>query len=148
MKALIICVSTHHGNTEKVAEAMAEVLKAKVVKPEQVGPKDLEQYDLVGFGSGIYMDKPHRTILEFVEKLPDQECRKAFIFSTSGLGNRTFFHSSIRMKMLEKRFSIVGEFACKGWDTFGPLKMVGGINRGKPDEVDLKKAKEFARKLL
>ncbi|MGV8176957.1 MAG: flavodoxin domain-containing protein [Candidatus Bilamarchaeaceae archaeon] len=90
MKTLIICVSTHHGNTEKVAGAMADVLNAKVVKPEDVGPKDLEQYDLVDFGSGIYMDKPHRTLLEFVEKLPDQNCRKAFIFSTSGLGNGPF----------------------------------------------------------
>ncbi|MGV8176958.1 MAG: hypothetical protein ACP5NX_04105 [Candidatus Bilamarchaeaceae archaeon] len=51
------------------------------------------------------------------------------------------------MKMLEKHFNIIAEFACKGWDTFGPLKMVGGINRGRPNDGDLKKAKEFARKL-
>jgi len=32
MENLIIYISTHHGNTEKVAKAMAEVLSAELVK--------------------------------------------------------------------------------------------------------------------
>jgi|GEM_PF-4961797 len=33
MKLLIVCVSMRHGNTKKVADAMAAVLQADVVAP-------------------------------------------------------------------------------------------------------------------
>jgi len=39
----------------------------------------------------------------------------------------------------------VGEFNCLGWDNVGPLKFIGGINKGRPNENDIKKAKEFAK---
>jgi flavodoxin len=39
---------------------------------------------------------------------------------------------------------MVGEFHCKGWDTYGPLKLVGGHNKGQPNEEDLKNAEIFA----
>lgn len=29
MKTLIICISTHHGNTEKIAKAMAEIINKR-----------------------------------------------------------------------------------------------------------------------
>ena len=54
MKTLIICVSIHHGNTEKIAKAMAEVLNAKLVKPNEVNINELAKYYSIGFGSGIY----------------------------------------------------------------------------------------------
>jgi len=44
-------------------------------------------------------------------------------------------------------FTIAGEFSCRGWDTFGLLKLIGGINKGRPDEQDLKRAEDFARHL-
>ena len=50
--------------------------------------------------------------------------------------------------MAKKGFRIIGEFSCKGYDTFGPLKFIGGINKGKPDEKDLKRAREFAKTLI
>ena len=34
VKTLIVCVSLHHGNTKKVADAIADVLKAQVASPE------------------------------------------------------------------------------------------------------------------
>lgn len=36
----------------------------------------------------------------------------------------------------------------KGFDSVGLLKLIGGINRGRPDENDLKRAECFAIKLL
>ena len=36
MKALIVCVSVSHTNTKKVARAIAEVIHADVVEPEDV----------------------------------------------------------------------------------------------------------------
>lgn len=54
MRSLIVCASRSHGNTRLVANRMAEVLDAEVVTPESVGPEIVHDYDLVGFGSGIY----------------------------------------------------------------------------------------------
>jgi flavodoxin len=49
--------------------------------------------------------------------------------------------------LVNRGFSIAGEFSCKGWDTVGPLKLFGGINKGRPNEGDLEGARVFARRL-
>ena len=43
--------------------------------------------------------------------------------------------------------SVVGKFGCKGYDTFGPFKLVGGIAKGHPDEEDMKNAVDFVKGL-
>jgi len=83
MKCLIIVYSYHHGNTEKIARAMAEVLSAPIKKPNEVDIKELKEYELIGFGSGIYSEKHHEEILNLVDKLPIENSKKAFIYSTS-----------------------------------------------------------------
>jgi flavodoxin len=42
----------------------------------------------------------------------------------------------------------VGDFVCKALDTYGPLKLIGGLNKGRPNEEDYQKAREFAQGLL
>ncbi|MGZ8932602.1 MAG: flavodoxin domain-containing protein [Halobacteriota archaeon] len=61
MKTLIVYASIHHQNTEKVANVMAEELGADLVPIGQAQPDTLTAYDLVGFGSGVYYMKLHRT---------------------------------------------------------------------------------------
>ena len=147
MKTLIICISTYHGNTEKIAKAMAETLDAKLVKPNEIETVELSQYDLIGFGSGIYFGKHHKSLLDFVSKLQLQDNKKAFIFSTRGLFFTSIWHKSLKKQLLEKGFKIVGEFSCKGFDAYGPFKLIGGINKNKPDEKDLDDAKKFSVEL-
>lgn len=48
---------------------------------------------------------------------------------------------------MNRGFSVVGEFSCKAWDTWGPLKLVGGTNKGGPNADDLEEARVFARGL-
>ena len=43
----------------------------------------------------------------------------------------------------EKKTDIIGKFGCKGYDTFEPFKLVGGIAKGHPDEKDLEAAVSF-----
>ena len=43
----------------------------------------------------------------------------------------------------EKKTDIIGKFGCKGYDTFEPFKLVGGIAKGHPDEKDLVAAVSF-----
>ena len=146
MKTLIVYTSVHHKNTEKVAKVMAEELEADLVPTMEAQPGMLAAYDLVGFGSGIYFMKHHKTLLRFVETLPPMAQKRAFVFSTSGDG-KIKHHDSLKKKLVNRGFSVMDEFSCKGWDTVGPLKLFGGINKGRPDERDLAGARAFAQGL-
>ena len=149
MKALIVCFSYHHKNTLKIASVLANAIDAEVKTPSEADPNSLSSYDLVGFGSGIYYGRHGNALLEFVDKLPQATNKKAFIFSTSGQkkGAVTRLHLRLKERLGSKGFDIVGEFNCPGLDTYGPFKIVGGINKGRPNGDDLKRAKEFAQSL-
>jgi flavodoxin len=146
MKTLIVYASVHHQNTEKVANVMAEELGAVLVPISQAQPDALIAYDLIGFGSGIYGRKFHKTLLQFVKGLPAVTGKQGFIFSTRG-GREGPGHAALKEMLVNRGFSIAGEFSCKGWDTVGPLKLFGGINKGRPNEGDLEGARVFARRL-
>lgn len=144
MKTLIVCESHHHGNTMKVALRMADALSADLSSAADVA--DVSGYDLIGFGSGIYFNKHHEEILNLVKRL-DLSGKRVFVFSTSGMGFRLLNRGLLKM-LKEKGAVPVGSFACRGYDTFGPLKTIGGIARRHPNENDLKKAEAFARGLV
>jgi flavodoxin len=146
MKTLIVYTSVHHQNTEKVAKVMAEELEGDLVPLGEAQPATIASYELVGFGSGIYFGKHHKTLLQFAETLPLQTGKRAFIFSTSGQGGNEK-HAALKEKLVNRGFSIVDEFSCKAWDTWGPMKLIGGINKGRPNADDLEGARLFARGL-
>ena len=84
MKSLIVVFSYHHNNTEKVANTIATVLDAPVKTPGQVNPDEILEYDLVGFGSGIYSATFDASLLDLTRRLPQVKDKKAFLFSTYG----------------------------------------------------------------
>ena len=150
MKSLIVVHSYHHNNTQKVAQAMAKVLDAQVKSPQQTNPEELNQYDLVGFGAGIDSGKHYKELLDFADTLPQVTEKKAFLFSTSGVtGEKKLAkdHSTLREKLQTKGYLIVDEFQCKGFNTNLFLKYFGGLNKGRPNSEDLKRAEAFAEKL-
>jgi flavodoxin len=146
-KTLLICFSSHHGNTRRVADAMAEEIGATILTPEQVRPEQIDDYELVGWGSGIYFGRNADSLIRLATSLPNQP-RQAFIFSTAGLPFlRWWFHASLRSTLKSRGCAVVGEFSCRGWDTVGPLAWIGGIDRNHPNEKDLKRARSFVRSL-
>lgn len=148
MKALIILQSYHHKNTEKVAGVIAQVLGAEVKTPKDVDPAEVANYGLVGFGSGIYMGKHHGSILKLADKLPQGNNKTVFIFSTSGQeGNLARFHKKLHEKLEAKGYNILDEFNSPGYDTFLFTKIVGGLQKGRPNQDDLNAAQTFAEKL-
>ena len=150
MKSLLILYSYHHNNTEKIAKVFAKVLDAQIKTPIEINPEELQAYDLIGFGSGIYSAKHHESLLDLADKLPQVNNRKAFIFSTSGITGEAKAakdHSKLRKKLQSKGYIIVDEFQCKGFNTNSFLKLFGGINKGRPNAEDLKHAEEFTQNL-
>ena len=148
MNSLMVLVSYHHKNTEKIANVFAKVLHAKIKNPRDVNPKEIQEYDLLGFGSGIYAAKHHKSILDFVDTLPQVNNKKAFIFSTCTFEkDLEKNHSTLKEKLLSKGYTIVDEFNCKGRNTNSFSRFFGGMNRGRPNAKDLKNAEKFAYKL-
>jgi len=147
LKTLIIYASIHHGNTEKIGRAIAETLNADIINVTDVSVNDLQNYDLIGFGSGIYGGKFHKTMFKLIEKLPSVANKKSFVFSTSSMEKKSY-NKSIEEKLKEKGIVVIGSFSCKGYDTFGPFKFIGGIGKGRPNEEDIKKAQDFAEMML
>ena len=80
MNAILISISYHHGNTEKIAQTISNVLDAFIKRPQEIDSKDFSIYDLIGFGSGIYHSKHHHAILELAKKLPTADNQKPFFF--------------------------------------------------------------------
>lgn len=146
-RTLILCVSIHHGNTAKVAAAMAAVLDAQLAVPDAMPSTGLQDRPLVGFGSGVYYGRMHEDLFWWLQGLPEssETMMPAFVFSTSGLPWLSgFWHRPLRRLLASKGFRVLGEFSCCGYDTWGPLWLTGGLNKAHPDEHDLERARLFA----
>jgi flavodoxin len=160
MKTLLIVSSYHHHNTLKVARAMAAALDAEIVSPDAVKPDELQTYDLVGFGSGIYDAMHHTKLLKLAEGLQLAEGKKAFLFSTDGAPRLRILsagifhkkmltdHAALRTRLEAKGYAIAGEFNCAGFNTNAFLKYFGGINKLRPNAGDLSRAEAFAQGLV
>ena len=144
----MVLFSYHHNNTEIVAKVLAKVLDAQIKTPQEINPEDLQNYNLIGFGSGIYGEKHHKSLLDLADKLPQVNKKKVFIFSTSATTwELPEKHSTLKKKLQAKGYIIVDEFNCKGFNTNSFLKIFKGMNKGRPNAEDLKHAENFAQNL-
>jgi flavodoxin len=148
---LIILAASTGTSTAKIADAIAKELGAAVVSPEHIDPDDLGNYALIGFGSGIFDQRHHSSLLELADRLPDSPDRRTFIFSTSGVSRQFAIdhgiddpHTTLRGKLMSKGCAVIGEFNCAGFNDNSFLKLFGGMNRGRPNEADIARARTFA----
>lgn len=151
MKAIIIIHSYHHKNTEKIAHAIANKLEAVVQDSQDVNVLNLQAYDLVGFGAGIDSGRHYAPLIKLAETLPMVNDKKAFIFSTSGVGGKKKMyrdHTALRDILVSKGYCIVDEFGCVGFNTNSFLKVIGGLNKNRPNAEDIRAATDFAERLI
>lgn len=141
MKTAICYYSRHHGNTLKVLEAMAEGNDMDLIDVTTCTAVQLDPYDAVGFASGIYCGKFHNSVIHFAEQsLP--EGKNVFFVYTCGF-QKGSYTKAITEAVTARRANILGEYGCRGYNTFGPFKLVGGIAKGHPNADELHKAQEF-----
>ncbi|MCR4817552.1 MAG: flavodoxin family protein [Fretibacterium sp.] len=146
MKTAILYASVHHGNTKKVAEAMAETLDADLFDLTKQENADISGYDLIGFASGIYYSNMHKAVRKFAESATFRPDQKVFLVCTCGMDSRDFT-KKVRKTLEDKQVEVLDSFRCRGFDTFGPLVLIGGIAKGRPNAEDLARAREYARNL-
>jgi flavodoxin len=143
LKPLVVYVSKT-GNTKKVAESIARGLNCEA--KDVTGHPDLVGHDLIGLGSGVYFSNPAKELKDFISEINPMN-QKTFVFVTYGSRWRSTVESLKKM-LSERGFEVIGDFKPRGLDKYGPLKIIGGINKGRPNEKDLKEAEEFAKSLL
>ncbi len=152
MKSIICYYSYHHNNTEKIAITISEVIGAKTGTPQTLTPKEVIDYDLIGLGAGIDSGKHYGPLLEFANSMPaTAEKKKVFLFSTAGISSEKKLikdHKALREILIAKGYNIIGEFACKGFNTNSFLKFIGGMNKEHPNADDIISAQDFAQGLL
>ena len=145
MKTAVCYYSRHHGNTLKVLEAMAQEGEMDLIDVTTRQLVRLEEYDCIGFASGIYGFEMQKAVVEFARQyLPAG--KPVFFVYTFG-GARGTGAKALAAIAKEKGCPVLGEFGCKGYDTFGPFKLVGGLAKGHPDQKDLAAARAFYRRL-
>jgi flavodoxin len=146
MNALILYVSKHKGNTKKIAEKMALWLGGDLYSINDLSKIELNKYDTICLGSGIYHGKHDSSLLNFIDKI-NLKYMKVIAFSTSGTGNKNN-HLSLYAKLLLNNAKIVGEFSCKGHDTYGFFNWIGGISKGRPNSNDFDKLFAFCEQII
>ncbi len=146
MRAVIVYESFHHGNTERVARAMADTLGADLVRPKRRQARDLSAYDLVGLGSGIYRSRHHPSLVEFAQGARFADGARVFLFSTAGVPSlSSLWHRALRAALAGRSIPVAGELCLPGYDTYAIFGLVGGINHGRPGDRELERAREFAQ---
>lgn len=143
MKTLIVYVSYHRMNTDRVDRAMAEATGATMVPVDEVVSEDLDAFELIGFGSGIYDGRHHGDLFALVGRMPAAD-RAVFVFSTSS-GASPEHHRALKDALEAKWRRIAGEFLCRG--EYRLLRVIAA-SRSHPDEKDPTDARTFASRLV
>lgn len=148
MKTVILYASYHHGNTKKIVEAMREVADVDTIDVLKHKDIDISGYDLVGIASGIYMQKMHQEVLTLLHNHSFSDMQKVFFICTCG--TRMFDYTKGAKGILKAKnvTYIEHSFMCRGYDTFGILKKIGGIAKRHPDYKDIKAAQKYIKNIL
>jgi len=145
MKVAIAYYSKHHGNTKKLLEAIKGLWDIKLINVLECEKVDLSDYDIIGFASGTYFGKFSQELVEFAK---DNLPRKKRVFLINTYGARTANAKGMKQIFLDKSCQLLGTYGCRGFDTFGPFKLIGGIAKGHPDEKDISGAIEFFSSII
>lgn len=145
MKTAVVYYSRHHGNTKKLLDAIAEKYEVTLIDINFDSAPDLSGYDRIGFASGIYYSKFHKSLLKIAgERLPEN--KNVFFIFTYG-AEKAGYTKAITEAVLKRNAKILGEYGCFGFNTFGPFKLIGGMAKGHPDRTDIAEAVRFYESL-
>lgn len=143
---IIFYCSEHHGNTEKLVKELCkncQDMEAVSLMDQEVETIDLSVYDTVGFASGVYMAKPHHLLLKYIEEHKDQlHDKNIALILTSGSNQESYGRWFISY-VSERGLRTAGCYQCKGWDTYGFWKYIGGIAKKHPNQKDVAAGQKF-----
>ena len=81
MKTAVCYYSRHHGNTLRVLQAMAGERELELIDVTSRIAVHLEDYDCIGFASGIYYAQFQETVLQFARQYLPREKAVFFVYT-------------------------------------------------------------------
>ena len=106
----------------------------------------MSPYDLIGFASRIDFGKFYTSMEQFLKNnLPEN--KKVFFLYTCAKKNPKFTER-IKREALERGAVIMGEYGCRGYNTYGPWRIIGGMNKNHPSKEELEDAVLFYEDIL
>lgn len=147
MKSCIIYFSVHHNNTQKLVESISQSMQMDIYPVlEETIP--LEEYDTVILASGIYMGYFGKEMLAFIEKYAAiLQTKKVVLLYTCGSGSASYGKKMVE-RLGKHGIPCQGFWRCKGYDTYGFFKLVGGISKNHPNQKDIQSALAFVNDTL
>ena len=142
MKTAIVYYSKHHENTKKLLDAIVEKHpEVDLFDITEFQTVDLSAYDRIGFASGIYYSKFQKLLLQFAkDNLPDN--KQTFFIYTYG-AEKKGYTKAISEAVQTHNATLLGEYGCFGFNTFGPFKLFGGMAKGHPNATEIENAVKF-----
>lgn len=126
---------TQTGNTKSLAEAIAQELGVQALP---ISTPVTEKVDVLFLGNSYYAFTIAPEVREFVAGLDKANVGKIINFGTAAMMNSTY--KKVRSVAATKGIPVLDrEFHCKG--------EFKGMNKGRPNEDDLKAARVFAQSI-
>lgn len=126
---------TQTGNTKRLAEAIAQELGVQALP---LSAPITEKVDVLFLGNSYYAFTIAPEVREFVAGLDKAKVGKIINFGTAAMMNSTY--KKVRSVAATKGIPVLDrEFHCKG--------EFKGMNKGRPNEDDLKLARVFAKSI-
>lgn len=127
---------TKTGNTKRLAEAIAEAVGVKVLP---ISEPITEQTDILFLGNSYYAFSIDPEVRSFIRTLDGGKVGRIVNFGSAAMLNSTWKKvkaeaDKVGVKMDKREFHCKGEFK--------------GVHKGRPNEDDLKAAKEFAKGII
>lgn len=85
MKNTVVVFDSKYGATKKYAQWIAEELACDVMERKNIRPTDLEPYETIVFGGGLYAGQVRG--IDFIKKNYNMLKNKNLVVFTSGLGD-------------------------------------------------------------
>ena len=146
-KTLILYRSPHHGNTKKLLDAIATAYPDVTLAKAGEDSFDGDAYDVIGIASGVYAGKLHRTVRKALGGV-NAKGRRAFAVYTCGDKEGSKYGERLTVLLESHGFVSQGFYWCIGHDSFGPLRLIGGVNKGRPNEDDIQGAVQFYQQII
>ena len=144
MNTAIVFASPHHGNTKKLLDAIASAFpEVTLIDAIRTPEPDLSGNDAVGFASGIYYSKLHKSVLRVAQERLPQGVPVFFLY-TCGM-RRAGYTKAVADAAAAHGARVLGEYGALGYNTYGLLRLIGGMGKGHPDSAETDGAVAFYR---
>lgn len=144
----IIYASVHHQNTKKVVDYLMSHVCAKTDAVDIMSDKspDIENENLIILASGIYFSTFHKAMLDYIRRT-DFSGKKCVLLYTCGLEYRNYAKKTAKL-LAGRGANYIGSCRCRGFDTYGPLKRIGGIAKNHPNAADMSRVLQRIEQLI